>query len=49
MRNAVSIGEGHWTIFLQRPGSIFLIVVIVAVLLLPRLLKLRRPKLAHAG
>ena len=44
MRNAVSIGEGRWTIFLQRPGSIFLIAVILAVLLLPPLLKLRRPK-----
>jgi putative tricarboxylic transport membrane protein len=44
MRNAVSMGEGRWTIFLERPGSIFLIVVIAAVLLLPQLLKLRRAR-----
>ena len=36
MRNAVAIGEGHWGIFLQRPGSLALLVVIVAVLVLPR-------------
>jgi len=44
MRNALSIGEGRWTVFLQRPGSLALLVVIVAVLLLPQLLKLRRRK-----
>jgi putative tricarboxylic transport membrane protein len=44
MRNALSIGEGRWTIFLQRPGSLALLVVIVAVLLLPHVLKLRRPR-----
>ena len=32
MRNALSIGEGSWTIFLQRPGSLPCCVVIVAVL-----------------
>jgi putative tricarboxylic transport membrane protein len=40
MRNALSIGEGKWTVFLQRPGSVTLLLVIVTVLLLPRLLKL---------
>ncbi len=44
MRNALSIGEGRWTIFLQRPGSLALLVVIVAVLVLPHFLRLRRPK-----
>ena len=44
MRNALSIGEGRWTIFVQRPGSIALLVVILLVLLLPQLLKLRRPR-----
>ncbi len=43
MRNALSIGEGSWTVFLQRPGSIFLLVVIVGVLVLPRLAKRLRP------
>ena len=42
MRNALSIGEGHWSIFVQRPGSLFLLVVVVLVLLLPRLMRLRR-------
>jgi putative tricarboxylic transport membrane protein len=44
MRNALSIGEGRWTVFLQRPGSVVLLVVIAVVLLLPHLLKLRRPR-----
>jgi putative tricarboxylic transport membrane protein len=38
MRNALSIGEGRWDVFLQRPGALFLLVVIVAVLVLPRVL-----------
>ena len=39
MRNALSIGEGRWSVFLQRPGSLALLVVIVAVLFLPLLVK----------
>ncbi len=39
LRNAISIGEGKWTVFLERPGSLFLVVVIASVLLLPRLIK----------
>jgi len=42
MRNALSIGEGKWGVFVERPMSLFLLVVIVAVLLLPRLMKLRK-------
>ena len=42
MRNALSIGEGSWTVFVQRPGSIVLLVIVLAVLLLPRLMKLRK-------
>jgi putative tricarboxylic transport membrane protein len=42
MRNALSIGEGKWTVFLERPGSLFLLAVIIAVLILPRLLKKRQ-------
>jgi putative tricarboxylic transport membrane protein len=38
MRNALSIGEGRWDVFVQRPGSLFLLVVIAAVLVLPRVL-----------
>ena len=37
MRNALSIGEGHWGVFLQRPVSVVLVAVIVSVLVLPRL------------
>lgn len=37
LRNAVSIGEGSVMIFLQRPVSLLLLVVVLAVLLLPRL------------
>lgn len=42
MRNALSIGEGKWSVFLDRPMSLTLIVVIVVLLGLPRLLRLRR-------
>jgi len=52
MRNAVAIGEGKWTIFLERPGSITLIVIILTVLILPRLLRrwaARRLAMAVSG
>ncbi len=39
LRNAMSIGEGKWTVFIERPVSVFLIVVIATVLLLPRLMR----------
>ena len=42
MRNALSIGEGSWAVFVQRPGSIVLLVIVLGVLLLPRLMKLRK-------
>ncbi len=45
MRNALSIGEGRWTIFLQRPGSLTLLIIVVAVLFLPRILKALRKDL----
>jgi len=40
-RNALSIGSGHWTVFVERPLSLGLLVVLAAVLLLPRLLRRR--------
>ena len=46
LRNAMSIGEGKWSVFVERPGSIFLIVVIVTVLLLPRILRWRAARRA---
>jgi putative tricarboxylic transport membrane protein len=42
MRNALSIGEGHWSVFIERPASALLLAVVVAVLVLPRLLRLLR-------
>ncbi len=42
LRNAVSIGEGSFSVFVQRPMSLALLVVVIAVLVLPRLIKLFR-------
>jgi putative tricarboxylic transport membrane protein len=42
MRNALSIGEGKWSVFIERPGSLLLLLVVLAVLLLPRLMRLRK-------
>ena len=39
LRNAMSIGEGSAMVFLQRPMSLTLLVIVVAILVLPRLLK----------
>jgi len=36
MRNALSIGEGRWGVFVDRPMSLFLLIVVAAVLVLPR-------------
>ena len=36
MRNALSIGEGKWSVFVERPVSVFLLLVVVSVLVLPR-------------
>ncbi len=44
MRNALSIGEGKWGVFIERPVSLTLIVIVVAVLVLPRLMKLRKAR-----
>jgi putative tricarboxylic transport membrane protein len=42
LRNAISIGEGKWSVFVERPMSLALLIVIVAVLVLPRTVKLFR-------
>jgi putative tricarboxylic transport membrane protein len=39
LRNAMSIGEGSAVVFFQRPMSIVLVIIVVAVLVLPRLAK----------
>ncbi|RZJ00807.1 MAG: tripartite tricarboxylate transporter permease [Rubrivivax sp.] len=41
MRNAISIGEGSFLVFFQRPMSAALIAVVVAILVLPRLVRWR--------
>jgi putative tricarboxylic transport membrane protein len=38
MRNAMSIGEGKWTVFIERPLSATILLVCVAVLIVPPLL-----------
>jgi putative tricarboxylic transport membrane protein len=40
-RNAVSIGEGSAMVFLQRPMSLAILLVVLTVLVLPRLLRRR--------
>jgi len=39
MRNALSIGEGRWTVFIDRPVSVFFLACVVAVLVLPRVMR----------
>ncbi|HEY0817352.1 MAG TPA: tripartite tricarboxylate transporter permease, partial [Rhizobacter sp.] len=35
MRNALSIGEGRWTVFIERPMSMALLLALLALLVLP--------------
>jgi len=52
MRNAVAIGEGSWWIFVQRPMSLALVVIVLAVLIVPRVLRRwaeRNMARAHQG
>jgi putative tricarboxylic transport membrane protein len=39
MRNALSIGEGRWSVFIERPASALLLAIVIAVLVLPRALR----------
>jgi putative tricarboxylic transport membrane protein len=48
LRNALSIGEGSWLIFLQRPMSLVLLLVVLGVLVVPQLLARRQKRLAAA-
>ncbi|MDB5875536.1 MAG: tctA, partial [Ramlibacter sp.] len=41
LRNAVSIGEGSFLVFLQRPMSLTLLVLVLAILILPRVARYR--------
>ncbi len=51
MRNAVAIGEGSWSIFVTRPMSLSLVLLVAAVLLLPRVLRwvVRRQNMRRMG
>jgi putative tricarboxylic transport membrane protein len=40
MRNALSMGEGKWMIFVERPMAAGLLALVVAVLVLPRLTRI---------
>ncbi len=42
MRNALSIGEGKWGVFIERPMSATLLAIVVAVLVLPRFMAWRK-------
>jgi len=42
MRNALSIGEGRWSVFVERPMSVALLGLVAAVLVLPKLIALLR-------
>ena len=44
MRRSLSISQGNWSIFLQRPMSLILLIVIVSVLVLPRLVRRLKPQ-----
>ena len=46
MRNALSIGEGRWSVFIQRPVSALLLAIVIAVLVLPRVIRLARGRAA---
>ena len=42
MRNALSIGQGNWSVFLERPMSLTLLTVVFLVLVTPRVLAWHR-------
>ena len=48
MRNALSIGEGHWSVFWERPMSLTLLLVVVICLVLPPLLSAIQKKRSAA-
>jgi len=47
MRNALSIGEGKWSVFLERPMSLTLLIVVISVLVIPRWLARRKTAAAR--
>jgi len=49
MRNALSIGEGKWSVFIERPMSASLLAVVLAILILPQVWGLAKRWAARAG
>jgi len=49
LRNAMSIGEGSATVFFQRPMSIVLVIIVLAVMILPRVAKRMSERRAAAA
>ena len=41
MRNALSIGEGKWSVFYERPMSLTILLIVLAILVVPKLLRRR--------
>ncbi|TDM06510.1 MAG: tripartite tricarboxylate transporter TctA [Ideonella sp. MAG2] len=41
MRNALSIGEGKWSVFYERPMSLTILLIVLAVLVVPKLMRRR--------
>lgn len=41
MRNALSIGEGKWSVFIERPMSLTILLIVLAVLVVPKLMRRR--------
>ena len=44
LRNGLSIGEGKWTVLVERPISLALLIIVAAVLVVPPLMKLKSKK-----
>lgn len=42
MRNSLSIGEGRWSVFVERPMSLAILLVVVAIVVVPPLLRRRK-------
>ncbi|MFZ2651156.1 MAG: tripartite tricarboxylate transporter permease [Burkholderiaceae bacterium] len=42
LRNALSIGEGSWLVFVQRPMSALLLAIVLAIVALPQFLRWRK-------
>ncbi|MDH4061421.1 MAG: tripartite tricarboxylate transporter permease [Aquincola sp.] len=46
LRNAMSIGEGKWTVFIERPMSLTLLLIVAAVLVVPKAVRWTKARAA---